>query len=293
MIFKTFDSDSDKFISKIGILNRSFEQWGESIRARKIDIDNLMSAGLVSSEKEEKNQVRSLWSYLYGNKSVKQTPIDLSSFDNFDASDTLSKLQTVEKQVKAGNITWQEYFSGLKDGQKWQIKFVQSNDLSKVSLEQVEKAQNAARESAIAYNNGLKQMTFGAKAANVAMKGLAIAGNMIIYALISKGIEIAVTAIDNYMRPKGNYIKGYVETRLGIEKPFLYKNDKHGYGVFRKNLDSFLLRKTQDAGTTVLYGKTVSEFEKQGDLFHIEGIESKYMVWATGAMIDIILWIGC
>ena len=89
------------------------------------------------------------------------------------------------------------------------------------------------------------------------------------------------------MRPEGNYIKGYVETRLGIEKPFLYKNDKHGYGVFRKNLDSFLLRKTQDAGTTVLYGKTVSEFEKQGDLFHIEGIESKYMVLATGAKLPV------
>lgn len=199
MIFKTFDSDSDKFISKIGILNRSFEQWGESIRARKIDIHELMSAGLVSSEKEAKNQVGSLWSYLYGNKSVKQTPIDLSSFDNFDANDTLSKLQNLETQVAKGSITWQDYFSNLKDGQKWQVEFVQNNDLSKVSLEQVEKAQNSARESAIAYNNGLKQMTLGAKAANVAMKALSIAGNMIVYALIAKGIELAVTAIDNYI----------------------------------------------------------------------------------------------
>ena len=41
MIFKTFNSDSDKFISKIGILNRSFEQWGEAIRARKLEVAEL------------------------------------------------------------------------------------------------------------------------------------------------------------------------------------------------------------------------------------------------------------
>lgn len=167
MIFKTFDSDSDKFISKIGILNRSFEQWGEAIRARKLSV-------------QEKSK-------------------DLSLFDNFDATATLQSLRDVESQLPNNKDAWTEYFSTLDDGSKWQVKFVQDNDLSKVSLEQVENAQKAARESAIAYNNSLEQMTFGAKAANVAMKGLAIAGNMIIYALISKGIEIAVTAIDNYI----------------------------------------------------------------------------------------------
>lgn len=167
MIFKTFDSDSDKFISKIGILNRSFEQWGEAIRARKLSV-------------QEKSK-------------------DLSLFDNFDATATLQSLRDVESQLPNNKDAWTKYFSTLDDGSKWQVKFVQDNDLSKVSLEQVENAQKAARESAIAYNNSLEQMTFGAKAANVAMKGLAIAGNMIIYALISKGIEIAVTAIDNYI----------------------------------------------------------------------------------------------
>lgn len=49
---------------------------------------------------------------------------------------------------------------------KWQTKFVQENDLTKVSLDDVKNAQNSAKQSAIAYNNGLEQMTIGAKAAN-------------------------------------------------------------------------------------------------------------------------------
>lgn len=204
MIFKTFDSDSDKFISKIGILNRSFEQWGESIRARKIDIDNLMSAGLVSSEKEAKNQVGSLWSYLYGNKSVKQMPIDLSLFDNFNASTTLKGLQDIETSVENGDTTWQKYFSTLDDGRKWQVEFVQNNDLSKVSLEQVENAQKAARESALAYNNGLKQMTLGAKAANVALKALSVAGNMLVMFAVIKGIELIAKGIDELIHGAEN-----------------------------------------------------------------------------------------
>ena len=37
MIFKTFDKDSDKILSKIGLLGKSFEQIGASIRQRKIE----------------------------------------------------------------------------------------------------------------------------------------------------------------------------------------------------------------------------------------------------------------
>ena len=68
MIFKTFDSDSDKLLSKIGILGKSFEQIDTSIRQRKIEIDNLMGA---MSKKEAKTEVGGFWSYIFGNKSIK------------------------------------------------------------------------------------------------------------------------------------------------------------------------------------------------------------------------------
>ena len=66
----------------------------------------------------------------YSKKSIQGKSKDLSLFDNFDASDTLSKLQNLETQVAEGSITWQDYFSNLKDGAKWQVEFVQNNDLS-------------------------------------------------------------------------------------------------------------------------------------------------------------------
>ena len=42
-------------------------------------------------------------------------------------------------------------------------------------------------------------MTIGAKAASVALKALSIAGNIITFAAIAKGIQLATTAIDNWI----------------------------------------------------------------------------------------------
>ena len=48
MIFKTFDSDIDKWTSKIGIFGKSFNDIFDSINKRKLDIDNLINyQGLV------------------------------------------------------------------------------------------------------------------------------------------------------------------------------------------------------------------------------------------------------
>lgn len=198
-IFKTFDSDTDKFISKIGILGRSFEQIGDNVRQRNLEIHELMGA---MSETDAKKEVGSFWDYVFGNKSNKEKPLDLSTFIDFDetnAGNTLKKLQEIEGSVKSGETTWQEYFSGLNDGQKWQVQFVQNNDLQKASVDDVIVANKAARQTAIDYNSSLKSMTLGAKAAAIGMKALAIAGNILVFTAISKGIQLAVEAIDNYV----------------------------------------------------------------------------------------------
>ena len=61
----------------------------------------------------------------------------------------------------------------------------------RVSLDDVKNAQNAAKQSAIAYNNGLEQMTIGAKAAGTAFKTVVAAvGSMAITFAISEVISI-------------------------------------------------------------------------------------------------------
>ena len=76
------------------------------------------------------------------------------------------------------------------------------------AIEQATKGASSATAQMIKNANGntiaLDKMTLGAKAASVAMKALSVAGNMIVMALISKGIEIATTAIDNYVHKAEN-----------------------------------------------------------------------------------------
>lgn len=201
MIFKTFDSDKDTFSSKFGILGKSFEDIGN--RFKKVSDELIVTNDYTISN------IANAWK----NSSVKKDLSDKFIITKSDIQDKLKDLSVYEKNpqgildnllkqkefVDSNQSSWQKYFEGLSEGEKWQVKFVQENDLTKVSLDDVKNAHNAARQSAIAYNNGLEQMTIGAKAANIALEGLKMAANMIAGMLIAEGIQLAVTAIDNYI----------------------------------------------------------------------------------------------
>ena len=187
MIFKTFDSDKDTFSSKFGIFGKSFEDIGnrfkkvsnELIATNDYTISNIANAWKNSSVKKDLSD-----KFIITKSDIQNKLKDLSVYDQ-DPSNILASLLNNKEKIEAGQKTWQDYFNCLKEGEKWQVKFVQENDLTKVSLDDVKNAQNAAKQSAIAYNNGLEQMTLGAKAANVAMKGLAMAGNMLLSFAVS------------------------------------------------------------------------------------------------------------
>lgn len=201
MIFKTFDSDKDTFSSKFGILGKSFEDIGnrfkkvsdELIATNDYTISNIANAWKNSSVKEDLSD-----KFIITKSDIQDKLKDLSVYEK-NPQGILDNLLKQKEFVDSNQSSWQKYFEGLSEGEKWQVKFVQENDLTKVSLDDVKNAQNAARQSAIAYNNGLEQMTIGAKAANIALEGLKMAANMIAGMLIAEGIQLAVTAIDNYI----------------------------------------------------------------------------------------------
>lgn len=201
MIFKTFDSDKDTFSSKFGIFGKSFEDIenrfkkvsNELIATNDYTISNIANAWKNSSVKKDLSD-----KFIITKSDIQNKLKDLSVYDQ-DPSNILASLLNNKEKIEAGQKTWQDYFNCLKDGEKWQVKFVQENDLTKVSLDDVKNAQSTAKQSAIAYNNGLEQMTIGAKAANIALEGLKMAANMIAGMLIAEGIQLAVTAIDNYI----------------------------------------------------------------------------------------------
>lgn len=201
MIFKTFDSDKDTFSSKFGIFGKSFEDIGnrfkkvsnELIETNDYTISNIVNTWKNSSIKKDLSD-----KFIITKSDIQNKLKDLSVYDQ-DPSNILASLLNNKEKIEAGQKTWQDYFNCLKEGEKWQVKFVQENGLTKVSLDDVKNAQNAAKQSAIAYNNGLEQMTIGAKAANIALEGLKMAANMIAGMLIAEGIQLAITAIDNWI----------------------------------------------------------------------------------------------
>lgn len=206
MIFKTFDSDKDTFSSKFGIFGKSFEDIGnrfkkvsnELIATNDYTISNIANAWKNSSVKKDLSD-----KFIITKSDIQNKLKDLSVYDQ-DPSNILASLLNNKEKIEAGQKTWQDYFNCLKEGEKWQVKFVQENDLTKVSLDDVKNAQNAAKQSAIAYNNGLEQMTIGAKTANIALKGLAIAGNMVASFLAAFVFQAVITGIDNYIHRVDN-----------------------------------------------------------------------------------------
>lgn len=204
MIFKTFNSGKGTFSSQFGVLGKSFEDIGsrfkkmsdELISTNDYTISNIVNAWKNSSIKKDLSD-----KFIITQEDIQDKFIDLSIYDNFNenkASSILKNLQTTNEQVEANATTWDAYLQGFKDQpeMQWQKEFIQTMDIQKATTEDVVKAQNTARESAIAYNNSLQQMTIGAKAANIAMKALAMVGNMVAMYAISK----LITAYDDYKK---------------------------------------------------------------------------------------------
>lgn len=100
--------------------------------------------------------------------------------------------------VKNGTKTWDEFFDTCKGGNEYIIDVIKStDDLSKLTGEDLVAANKKARTSVIAHNNALKQQTLGAKAATIAMKGLAMVGNMLFETAIVIGISKIIEGISN------------------------------------------------------------------------------------------------
>lgn len=196
-IFKTFDSDIDKISSKWGIFGKSFNDIGTAITGRISDINKGFQAtnDLVGSFKNSD----SILDRLYPSKeTIYSEMIDINKFyssekldSSFDFDGWINKLDKVDQRVKSGSLSWQEYSDSLHDNEKWIAKWGQTTEGTIRTQSDMINAYNTARESAIAYNRSLEQTTFGAKAANVAIKGLSLVANT----LMSIGISVAISSV--------------------------------------------------------------------------------------------------
>ena len=166
-IFKTFDSDLDKWTSKIGILGKTLDTIRNSISRKNSSDDGDLSKRLIVTSKDIEPQLYNIDAY--------------DTFDSDEAAKLLSTLQNCQKQVDENKISWDDYYKSLKDTphMQWQEEFIKTTNLQTASTQDVINAQKAARDAAVDHNSSLHQLTIGAKVSKAALNGLALAGNML------------------------------------------------------------------------------------------------------------------
>ena len=208
MIFKTFDSKIDKWTSKIGIFGKSFNELGTAInKAFKSAIDNL------DNFDENVGFWESLKNNLFSKKAdkdwIKNSLGDIISKENIDsyiaeldldsAKNKLKDIFDWDDIIQNSDKSWQDYFGTLDNGERYIVDLIKNtDDLSKLTGEDLVKANKQARASALAHNEAIKAQTFSAKAGKVALKGLSVVANTI----ASIGLSLVASKVVSFIYDK-------------------------------------------------------------------------------------------
>lgn len=160
MIFKTFNNDIDKISA---IANK-----------RKIKIDDLITYNGMSLS-EPKKEAGSIWKNWFPSK--KDLAIDVDSLIPELNEDIANKMLQQITTINQAKGSWSSYFSELKEqGQSCIVDLIKNtDDLAKLTGEDLVKANQTAREAAIAHNNALKQQTLSTKIGTIALQAFTLA----------------------------------------------------------------------------------------------------------------------
>ena len=107
------------------------------------------------------------------------------------------QLDDFNKCVIVGGQKLEDYFTDTKAGNSVLRTYVTTTDQQSQSVQGLMKASQEARATQIAHNAALEQQTLSAKASQVALKGLAMAGNMLTGMLIGMAVSAFVGWLDD------------------------------------------------------------------------------------------------
>lgn len=183
----------------MGIFKRSFNELGTAIGdAFKKTIDD--AVGLSSNTGFLENLKNNLFP---SKESIQGQLINVDSLipkiDQSNANDILRKIKSIEAGTNKKYSSFQDLYDRGKEQDKWIAEYAQSTQGQIRSTEGVIAANEAARVSASDYNKELNNLTLGAKAASAGMQMLSAVGNMAVIFAVTKVIELAVQAWDNYV----------------------------------------------------------------------------------------------
>jgi len=132
------------------------------------------------------------------------------------AKNKLIYFQNYDRQVNRGRASWTTKFSGFNESEKWQADFIQNTDLQRASVEDLMKANQAARNAAIAHNEAIKAQTISAKLGQTAMKCLSMSVNVLAFTFISMGVEKFISCIDDTIHQSERLQEAAAEAKSAI-----------------------------------------------------------------------------
>ncbi len=113
-----------------------------------------------------------------------------------------------------GTASFEDYFNSTQHGNKTLKDYVSTTDQQSQSVQGLMRASEEARDQQIAQNNAIIQGAAAAKASQAAMKGLALAGNILAPMLIGSAISQIAGWIDDIVHRSDHFM-----TSLVIPKP--------------------------------------------------------------------------
>lgn len=211
MIFKTFDTNVDKMSAKWGMFGKSFNEIGQAISGRVGDINKSLKEtnNLFSSLNNSPSVLQRLFP---SKESIKSQLIDVGKlypeidFKNFDFNKWINELNDIDKKVKAGTMSWQDYSNKLEDNNKWIAKWGQETEGQIRTQQQMIEGNERLRKSALDHNAALQKQTLGAKAAAAGMKLLTTALNAVAYYAIAQAITAIISRFNELVNAYQNGI---------------------------------------------------------------------------------------
>lgn len=139
------------------------------------------------------------------------------------ASEIVETLNSIKNGTNSAYDSMDQYLTYLSSNGKPYIKdYVKANQNQVYITEDVIQASKDARAAQIAQNEAVKEGTLSFKAGQVALKGLALAGNMVVGILAGFVISKAIEGLDNLVHAADNA----KESAEGFASSFSSMNDK-------------------------------------------------------------------
>lgn len=122
---------------------------------------------------------------------------NLTKILSFDEAS--KQLEDFNRHVVQGGMSLDTYFKQYQNGNTILRNYVTTTEQQNQSTQGLIRASKEARTAQIAHNESIKAQTLSAKAGQVALKGLAMAGNMLAMWAFTKALQVATTTLDNYI----------------------------------------------------------------------------------------------